>query len=144
MSIDKRNAERYADPTAYAAMTNIENEEKALFAFRPIVYICSPYAGDVESNVKAAQKYSRFAVDSGCLPIAPHLLFPQFMNDRDTKERQLAMFFGNVLMSKCAEVWVFGSYISSGMEAEIERAKRKGYTLRYFSTDLKEVSPDVI
>ena len=143
MSIDKRNAERYADPTAYAAMTNIENEEKALFAFRPIVYICSPYAGDVEANVKAAQRYSRFAVDTGYLPVAPHLLFPQFMNDRDIKERQLAMFFGNVLMSKCAEVWVFGSYISSGMEAEIERAKRKNYSIRYFSTDLKETAGNV-
>ena len=143
MSIEKYNAERYADPTAYAAMTKIENEEKALFTFRPIVYICSPYAGDVEANVKAAQRYSRFAVDTGYLPVAPHLLFPQFMNDRDIKERQLAMFFGNVLMSKCAEVWVFGSYISSGMEAEIERAKRKNYSIRYFSTDLKETAGNV-
>ena len=140
MSIEKYNAERYADPTAYAAMTKIEKEEKALFTFRPIVYICSPYAGDVESNVKAAQRYSRFAVDTGYLPIAPHLLFPQFMNDRDVKERQLGLFFGNVLMSKCAEVWVFGSRISSGMEAEIERAKRKNYTVRYFNSDLKEVT----
>jgi len=140
MGIDYRNAERYADPTAYAAMTNIEKEEKALFTFRPIVYICSPYAGDVESNVRAAQRYSRFAVDCGYLPIAPHLLFPQFMNDRDVKERQLGLFFGNVLMSKCAEVWVFGSRISSGMEAEIERAKRKNYTVRYFNSDLKEVT----
>ena len=140
MSIEKYNAERYADPTAYAAITNIEKEEKALFTFRPIVYICSPYAGDVESNVKAAQRYSRFAVDAGYLPIAPHLLFPQFMNDRDVKERQLGLFFGNVLMSKCAEVWVFGSRISSGMEAEIERAKRKNYTVRYFNSDLKEVT----
>ena len=140
MSIEKFNAERYADPTAYAAMTKIEKEEKALFTFRPIVYICSPYAGDVETNVKAAQRYSRFAVDAGYLPIAPHLLFPQFMNDRDVKERQLGMFFGNVLMSKCAEIWVFGSRISSGMEAEIERAKRKNYTVRYFDTDLKEVT----
>ena len=140
MYIDKYNAERYPDPTASAAMTNIEKEEKALFTFRPIVYICSPYAGDVESNVRAAQRYSRFAVDRGYLPIAPHLLFPQFMNDRAVKERQLGLFFGNVLMSKCAEVWVFGSRISSGMEAEIERAKRKNYTVRYFNSDLKEVT----
>lgn len=36
-------------------------------------------------------------------------------------------------MSKCAEIWVFGSRISSGMEAEIKRAKWKGYHLRYFT-----------
>ena len=44
---DFRNAEGYADPTAYGAFCAIEKEEKALRAFRPIVYICSPYAGDV-------------------------------------------------------------------------------------------------
>jgi len=114
MGIDYRNAERYPDPTAFAALTNIANEEKAFYAFRPIVYICSPYAGDVQTNVKAAQKYSRFAVDAGYLPIAPHLLFPQFMDDGNPKERDLAMFFGNVLMSKCAELWVFGNTVSKG------------------------------
>ena len=140
MKIDKYNAERYYDPTAYEAMTNIVKEEKALCTFRPIVYICSPYAGDVDTNVKAAQRYSRFAVDAGCIPIAPHLLFPQFMDDGNPKERALAMFFGNVLMSKCAELWVFGSTISSGMSDEIERAKRKNYTIRYFDSNLKEVN----
>ena len=139
MCIEKYNAERYPDPTAYEALKKIEKEEKKLFAFRPVVYICSPYAGDVEANVKAAQRYSRFAVDTGYLPVAPHLLFPQFMNDNDPKERELAMFFGNVLMSKCAELWVFGETISPGMSSEIDRAKRKNYVIRYFDSELKEV-----
>lgn len=140
MSIDRRNAERYYDPTAYEAMTNIEKEEKAVYAFRPIVYICSPFAGDIDANTKAAQRYSRFAVDTGYIPIAPHLLFPQFMNDAMPKERELALFFGNVLMSKCAELWVCGGTVSTGMSAEIERAKRKNYRIRYFDSDLKEVT----
>ena len=140
MNIEKYNAEGYYDPTAYEAMTNVVKEEKVLLAFRPVVYICSPYAGDIDANVKAARRYSRFAVDAGYLPVAPHLLFPQFMDDTNPKERDLAMFFGNVLMSKCAELWVFGDTISSGMEAEIERAKRKNYPIRYFNSDLKEVS----
>lgn len=41
MSINKFNAEGYYDPTAYAALTAVEAEQKALRAFRPIVYICS-------------------------------------------------------------------------------------------------------
>lgn len=138
MSISKFNAERYYDSTAYEALSAIEQEERALRAFRPIVYICSPYAGDVEKNVEAAQRYSRFAVDKGYIPIAPHLLFPQFLNDRNPKERQLGLFFGDALMSKCSEVWVFGDRISAGMEAEIRRAKWKNYRLRYFTEDLKE------
>lgn len=139
MSISKLNAERYYDPTAYEALSAIEKEEKALRAFRPIVYICSPYAGDVEKNVEAAQRYSRFAVDKGYIPIAPHLLFPQFLNDRNPKERQLGLFFGNAIMSKCSEVWVFGSRISAGMEDEIKRARWKNYRLRYFTENCEEV-----
>ena len=139
MSISKLNAERYYDPTAYEALSAIEKEGKALRAFRPIVYICSPYAGEVERNVEAAQRYSRFAVDKGYIPIAPHLLFPQFLNDRNPKERQLGLFFGNALMSKCSEVWVFGSRISAGMEAEIKRARWKNYRLRYFTENCEEV-----
>ena len=140
MGINKFNAEGYCDPTAHAALSAIEAGEKALRAFRPIVYICSPYAGDTDCNIKAAQKYSRYAVDNGFIPVAPHLLFPQFMNDTDPKERELGLLFGNALMSKCSEVWVFGSTISAGMAAEIKRAKWKNYRLRYFSENCEEVS----
>lgn len=139
MSVDKFNSEGYYDPTAYEAMSTVEKEERALRAFRPIVYICSPYAGEIEKNVKAAQGNSRFAVEKGYIPIAPHLLFPQFLNDANPKERQLGLFFGNALMSKCSEVWVFGSRISAGMEAEINRAKWKNYRLRYFTETCEEV-----
>lgn len=139
MSVDKFNSEGYYDPTAYEALSAVEKEERALRAFRPIVYICSPYAGEIEKNVTAAQEYSRFAVDKGYIPIAPHLLFPQFLNDADPKERQLGLFFGNALMSKCSEIWVFGSRISAGMDAEIKRAKWKNYRLRYFTETCEEV-----
>lgn len=140
MSINKFNSEGYYDPTAYEALTAVEQEEKSTKAFRPLVYICSPYSGNVESNIKSARRYSRFAVEMGYIPFTPHLLYPQFLDDDNPAERSLGLLFGNVLMSKCAEVWVFGSYISSGMNAEIERAKRKKYTIRYFSDDCKEVS----
>lgn len=137
MSINKYNCEGYYDPTAYEALTAVEKGAKV---FRPLVYICSPYSGDVEGNIKSARRYSRFAVEMGYIPFTPHLLYPQFLDDSNPKERDLGLFFGNVLMSKCAEVWVFGGYISSGMNAEIERAKRKKYTIRYFSDDCEEVS----
>ena len=136
----KYNSEGYYDPTTYEALSSIENEERSLRTFRPIVYICSPYAGDVETNVQKARRYCRFAVDKGYIPIAPHLLFTQFLNDDSPKERQLGIFFGNAVMSKCSEVWVFGEHISNGMEAEIKRAKWKNYRLRYFNEDSEEVT----
>lgn len=139
MNINKFNSEGYYDPTTYEALSSIEKEERSLRAFRPIVYICSPYAGDVDANVENARRYCRFAVDKGYIPIAPHLLFTQFLNDDNPKERQLGIFFGNAVMSKCSEVWVFGDRISDGMEAEIKRAKWNNYPLRYFNEDLEEV-----
>ena len=139
MNRDKQNQEGYDDPTAYEAITNIEQEERLLRAFRPIVYICSPYAGDIEHNVKAAQIYSRHAVDKGCIPLAPHLLFPQFLQEDNPKERLLGLLFGNALMSKCAEVWVFGSRITPGMETEIKRARWKNIRLRHFTEECEEV-----
>ena len=139
MYAEKFNSEGYHDPTAYEALTIIEKEERALRAFRPIVFICSPYAGEVEENILAARRYSRFAVDKGYIPIAPHLLFPQFLNDTDPNERQLGLFFSDALMSKCSEVWVFGSRVSAGMETEIKRAKWKNYRLRYFNENCEEV-----
>ncbi len=135
-----KNAEGYADPTAFGAFCSIEKEEKALRAFRPIVYICSPYAGDTENNTAAARRYSRFAVEAGYIPIAPHLLFPQFLDDNNPTERELGLFFGNAIMSKCAEMWVFGDRISEGMEAEIKRATWKGHRIRYFSETCEEVT----
>ena len=89
--------------------SNIEKEEKAARrVYRPLVYICSPYAGDVERNVNMARVYSRFAVRNTCIPIAPHLLYPQFMDDGRPAERELALFMGMVLLTKCEQVWVFG------------------------------------
>lgn len=142
MSINRYNSEGYPDPTTYGALSNIEQKTKAVRAYRPLVYICSRFSGDVTGNIANARKYSRFAVEQGYIPLATHLLFPQFLNDNDIAEREMGLHFGNVLMSHCSEVWVFGESISAGMDAEIRRAKRKNYRLRYFGSDLKEVSKD--
>ena len=139
MGVNRYNSEGYPDPTTYEALTSIEKETKAARAYRPIVYVCSPLSGDIAGNIANARKYSRFAVEQGYIPIAPHLLFPQFLNDDIPAERQLGLFFGNALMSKCTEVWVFGSTISAGMSAEIKRAKWKNYRLRYFTENCEEV-----
>ena len=139
MSVNLYNAERYYDPTAYEALTNIEQAAKRK-GFRPLVFICSPFAGDCFRNAERARGYCRFAVSEGYIPLAPHLIFPQFMLEDDPAQRDLGIFFGMVLMSKCQEVWVFGGSISKGMAVEIEKAKRRGLPLRYFTHHCKEVS----
>lgn len=140
MGINKYNSEGYYDPTVYEALSNIEKEEKAAKrVYRPLVYICSPYAGDVRQNINMARVYSRFAVKNTCIPLTPHLLYPQFMDDGSLAERELALFMGLVLLTKCEQVWVFGGIISAGMAAEIAKAEKKKIPVRYFTEELEEV-----
>lgn len=107
-------------------------------AFRPLVYICSPFSGDIEGNKKMAAQFAEFAYKNGCIPVTPHLLFP-FMNDESPNERALALHMDIVLMGKCQEVWVLSERITSGMSAEIEKATRRHQTVRYFNNDFVEV-----
>ena len=102
-------------------------------SYKMMVYICSPYAGDTEGNTKKAQRYCRWAADRGCIPIAPHLLFPQFMSEET--EREEALYNGQVLLAKCDEVWVFGDTISDGMRAEISKAERCRKRIRHISDE---------
>ena len=138
MSISKYNAEGYADPTTYEALTKISAEEKKA-GYRPLVFICSPYAGNVEENVKNAKRYCRFAVDKKVIPVAPHLFFPQFMDDRIRAERDLALFMGRIFLQRCSAMWVFGSRITNGMAGEIHKAKCRGITIRYFNENCEEI-----
>lgn len=140
MSPNLYNAEGYVDPTPFEALTRIEREAQAVHTFRPVVYICSPLAGDVAANQEAARRYCRYAVDAGYIPIAPHLFFPQFMDEAKASERDLALFMDTVLLTKCAELWVFGRTISKGMSVEIAKAQRKEKPIRYFDSNCKEVS----
>ena len=126
-----QNAEGYADPTAYEAIFKTHR-----YPYMPLVYIASPYAGDVEKNTEAAKRYARFAIDCGFIPMVPHLLYPQLMDEKT--ERELALQFGLVLIDKCVELWAFGEQ-SMGMAKEIAYARRHKRNIRYFTEDLKEV-----
>ena len=137
-AVPRRNAEGYQDPTAHKALLSIKKEDRA---FRPLVYICSPYAGDVEGNTAQARAYCRFAaMEKNAIPFAPHLLLPQYMEDSDPQQRELAMFMNMVFLGKCNELWVFGERRSEGMQQEIAKAKTRRMTIRYFTEEMQEVS----
>lgn len=136
--ISRRNHEGYWDPTAYEAMCAVARAEKKA-AFRPLVYICSPFAGDTTANIAAARRYCRYAVEQGYLPIAPHLFFPRFLSDGDPGEREDGLFMGRVLLTKCSEIWVFGGTISNGMAKELEKAEARKMPTRHFTETCEEV-----
>ena len=139
--MNKYNAEGYPDPTAHEALTAVVKAEKTA-KYRPLVYICSPFAGDTERNIERAKGYCRFAVARNCIPLAPHLLYPQFMDDDDNEQRELGLFFALVLLGKCDELWVFGSYNSNGMAREIAKAEKRGMVIRRFNSKCEEVTID--
>ena len=121
-----RNSEGYMDLVPHKAILNVKREKKteSKSAFRPLVYICAPFSGNIEGNKKKAAEFAHYAYKQGCIPITPHLLFP-FMNDESKQERELALHMDLVLMGKCQEVWVLSERITAGMSAEIEKAQRR-------------------
>ena len=135
-----RNSEGYMDLVPHKAILNVKREKKteSKSAFRPLVYICTPFSGNIEGNKKKAAEFAHYAYKQGCIPITPHLLFP-FMNDESKQERELALHMDLVLMGKCQEVWVLSERITAGMSAEIEKAQRRRQAVRYFRNDFTEV-----
>jgi hypothetical protein len=100
-----------------------------------IAYICSPFSGDVVQNTINARRFCKFAVSEGFLPLAPHLLFPQFLDDDCPEERELGLAFALDLLGKANELWVFGISWSEGMRREIAVATECGIAIRYLNEE---------
>lgn len=107
----------------------VENEKRGKgskdMEERKKVFICSPFRGDVAGNSVKAAGYCRRAYEEGHLPIAVHLLFPQFLNEDSLKERADGIAMGLELLLDCGEIWVFGE-TTEGMEQEIRFAVEHG------------------
>lgn len=95
-----------------------------------LIYIASPYAGDVEANVAFAKLACRYAIDQGHTPIAVHLHYPQMLDDGDPAERELGLRLGHRVLRSCDELWAFGDRISAGMRREMEEAGTLGLPIR--------------
>lgn len=101
---------------------------------RKKVFICSPYRGDVEGNIKKAAAYCRMACEKGYMPIAPHLFIPQFLDDDVETERALGISMGLDLLLLCEEMWVFGNP-TEGKTAEISFAIKHGIKIIYMDDE---------
>lgn len=68
------------------------------------VYICSPYNAKTEvertANAAFAEKYCRYVVNEGNIPIAPHIYFTRFMDNGNEAERILGQEIGIELLKK--------------------------------------------
>ena len=139
LGVPRLNSRGYPDSTACRALRNVQRAE---FGHRPLIYICSPYSGNVAANVELARAFCAFAVTQRVIPLAPHLLFPQLMDDADSDQRELAMFFNRVLLSKCDGIWVYIARGSPGMRTEIDWVQGMGLPVSFFDADFEEVIAD--
>ena len=120
----------------YKKATDRHCANHKLLPYRPddgrMVYIASAMRGDIEGNLKKASAYCQAAAEAGAVPVAPHLYFSSFLDDRVPKERIAGMEMGIHLLKRCDELWVFGTP-TEGMQKEIEVAKNMNMPILYMA-----------
>lgn len=100
-----------------------------------MIFICSPYHGDTETNTEYAIKASLFALNQEYTPITPHLYLTRIFNDNDLIQRNQGIQAGLRLMHSCTSVWIFtDNGISEGMKKEIEYAESICIPIKYYNT----------
>lgn len=96
------------------------------------IFICSRFSADTDEeiadNVQIATRLCRLAYKMGFAPFAPHLLYPQFLEEGKENERADGISMGLEFMAVCAGVWWYSpdEPPSRGMQQELDMAKTLG------------------
>ena len=103
-----------------------------------LIFVCSPYRGNVEYNTSRAQGYCRFVQSKGYVPFAPHLHNPQFLDEGIPDEREAGIKLGLQLLKRSDEMWLFGDNLTDGMREELKMAQQIKIPVRYFTERCEE------
>ncbi len=111
------------------------------------VFICSPLRPvgeteeerqkDLHRNRQLARFACRYATEHGCMPLAPHLYFTEFLSDDDPADREQGIWYGLKWLEDCDEIWVIERRITEGMKREIRTARKRGMKERHFVISLR-------
>lgn len=104
----------------------------------PLVIIESPFAGDVDTNIKYARACMRDSFNRGEFPFAMHLLYTQdgILNDDIPEERNLGIEAGLAWGKHASKTVVYTNLgITAGMQKGIQRAKQEGREIEYRELD---------
>lgn len=99
-----------------------------------LVYLESPFAGDVETNVKYARACMADCLKRGEAPFASHLLYTQegILNDNVPQERSLGIGAGLAWAQFARKTVVYTDLgISGGMKLGIQNAHLAGREVEY-------------
>lgn len=100
----------------------------------PLVIIESPFAGDVDTNIRYARACMRDSLIRGEFPFAMHLLYTQdgILDDDILEERNLGIEAGLAWGKHANKTVVYTNLgITPGMEKGIQRAKEEGREIEY-------------
>ena len=104
------------------------------------IFVCSPFGGK-QVNIDRAKEYCKFVLSKDAAPFAPHLLFPQMLDDSKEEDRRKGIACGLEYLSMCDEIWIFipeGEQLSDGMKMETIAASRANVLIDYMYQDFLE------
>lgn len=98
---------------------------------KSMVYVCSPLSAETVPEMRRNMHNARrlmieIAAETGKRAVAPHAFLPEFLDDGDPEERELALDIGTMLLKNCCCLIVCAEKLSNGMRAEINQAKALG------------------
>ena len=109
-------------------------ERKESLKAMPLVLIESPFAGDVETNIKYARACMRDSLNRGEAPFAMHLLYTQagILSDDIPEERNWGIEAGFAWGDHAEKTAVYSNLgITPGMQLGIQRAQEAGRPVEY-------------
>ena len=99
------------------------------------IFVCSAFCG-LESNLILARKYCQYVLetDEDANVFAPHLFFPQFLDEFEPSDRERGIELGKDRMFHSKEMWVFvvNGRLSDGMIDEITSAISCGFPSQFY------------
>ena len=100
----------------------------------PTVVVESPFAGDVERNLRYVRAAMHDCLIRGEAPYASHALYTQegVLDDDIPEERELGIHAGFAFRSQCQKTVVYEDLgISRGMQYGIDHAEKLGHPVEY-------------
>lgn len=97
-----------------------------------LLYVCSPYRGEIRRNKEYARELTKAAINSGFAPVTVHLYLTEVLDDNKPEERSRGMAAGQDILKQCSYILLGEKYgISEGMKEEIMLAALKGLAMLY-------------
>lgn len=102
---------------------------------KKLVFVSTPFhaetVAEMQENIHLAQRICKKVMRDGYIPYAPHLLFPQFLDDADARQRKEGITAGIEMLRRCDILVFSGGKVTDGMTQEMKAASDLGIPVVY-------------